>query len=433
MVRFIKKLGGFHTSETVRKLVLPSGLTVVAEEVPHVPTLSLGIWILNGSRDEPRELSGICHFLEHMVFKGSRKRSAIQIAQKTEAIGGQIDAFTTREQTCYYARVFEEHLETAMEILGDLLCDPMFGREEIDRERGVVIEEIESYENNPEEQAHDLISAEVWPDHPLGMPILGTRETLKSFGTRVCRAFHRERYVTQNVVVTASGRFDFQKLVDLSAKYLRFPLGCAKNGEVPLTRFRSRALMFEREVTQASLCLASRGPSTYHNDRHALNILNMILGAGVSSRLFQRIREDEGLAYTVYSFFDVMRDTGTFGIYLGVAPENAMKSLDLACREIRKLKSRGIRKWEMESAKAQLLMSHFLSYESTYERMNRIATNEIYYGRQASLESAVDRVHAITADDVLEVMDRYLQPGRFSAITLGPPGTKHPRQGDWDF
>ena len=368
-----------------------------------------------------------------MVFKGTRKRTALQLTKRMEAIGGHLDAFTSREQTCYFARIFDEHLETAMEILGDLLGSPRFERELIDRERGVVIEEIETYENNPEEQAHDLISAEVWPKHPLGRPILGSRETIRGFGSRTLRRYHSERYTAGNIVVAASGHVSFDRVVALASRFFRFPPGGSPNGRVPLTRFRSRVVKVDREVTQVSLCLAGRGPSYHDEDRHALAILNMVLGAGMSSRLVQRIREDEGMAYTVYSFLDILRDTGLFGIFLGVAPESVGRALDLTCREIRRLKRDGIRRWELESAKAQLLMSFLLGFESTYERMNRIAMGEIYYGRQASLEGILERVQAIGEDDIRAAIDRYLQPGRFSVVTLGPPGRGYPRAGDWEF
>jgi predicted Zn-dependent peptidase len=432
-VRFIRKLDRVRPIETVRKTVLPSGLTVLVEEVPQVHSLSLGVWVMTGSRDEPAELSGISHLIEHMVFKGTRKRTALQLTKKMEAIGGYIDAFTSREQTCYYARVFDEHLDVAMEILGDLLSSPLFDREMLDRERGVVIEEIETYENNPEELTHDLISAEVWPNHPLGRPILGSRETIRSIGCRTLRRYHQQNYTARNVVVAASGHVSFERIVELANRHLRFPPGESANGHFPLTRFRSRVVKVEREVTQVSLCLAGRGPSYHDEDRHALAILNMVLGAGMSSRLVQRIREDEGLAYTVYSFLDVLRDTGLFGIYLGVAPENVARALDLTCREIRRLKRDGIRRWELESAKAQLLMSHLLGFESTYERMSRVAIGEIYYGRQASLEGVIERVQAIGDDEIRAAIDRHLQPGRFSVITLGPPGGAYPRAGDWEF
>ncbi len=432
-MRFIRKLDRVRPIETVRKTVLPSGLTVLVEEVPQIHSLSLGVWVLTGSRDEPAELSGISHFIEHMVFKGTRKRTALQLTKKMEAIGGHLDAFTSREQTCFFARVFDEHLETAMEILGDLLCAPLFDRELLDRERGVVIEEIETYENNPEEQAHDLISAVVWPNHPLGRPILGSRETIRRFGSRTLRRYHAERYTAGNVVVAASGHVSFERVVELASRFLRFPPGVSPNGRTPLTRFRSRAVHVEREVTQVSLCLAGRGPSYHDEDRHALAILNMVLGAGMSSRLVQRIREDEGMAYTVYSFLDILCDTGLFGIFLGVAPENVEKALDMTCREIRRLKRDGIRRWEIESAKAQLLMSFLLGFESTYERMNRIAVGEIYYGRQASLEGMLEHVQAIGQEEVHRAIDRYLQPGRFSVVTLGPPAGVYPRAGEWEF
>ena len=432
-MRFIRNLERIRPVENVRKAVLPSGLTVVVEEVPQVRSLTVGIWILTGSRDEPNELSGISHFIEHMVFKGTHRRTALQIAKRTEAIGGQLDAFTSREHTCYFARVFEEHLEIAMDILGDLLCGPLFQREMIERERRVVFEEIESYENTPEEQAHDLIADLVWPDHPLGRPILGNREAIAGFGTRVLRRYHEQHYAAANVLVAASGHVTLERVVELAVHHLRLSDSAAPNGTFPLRRFRSRAVQVTRELTQASLSLAGRGPSYLHKDRHALAVVNMILGAGASSRLFQRIREEEGLAYTVYSFIDVLRDTGLFGVYLGVAPENARRCLELTCREIRRLKKGGVRRWELESAKAQLLMSHFLAYENTYEGMNRIALNEICYGEQATLGQVVARIQAIDLDEVQEAIARYMQPHRFSVVTLGPPGRAYPRAGDWDF
>ncbi len=432
-MRFIRKLDRIQPIECVKKVVLPSGMTILVEEVPQVPSLTLGVWVRSGSRDEPSDLTGISHFIEHMVFKGTRRRSALQIAKRSETIGGQLDAFTSREHTCYYARVFEEHLDIAIDIIGDLLSHPSFDRTMVDREKRVVVEEIEAYENNPEEQAHDLIAEQVWRDHPLGRSILGTHETVARFGSRTLKRYHRETYTAANIVVAASGRLSTNRLVDLVERHFRLPSGPATNGHYPLTRFRSRALRIGRDVTQVSLCLASRGPSYHEEDRHALAIVNMILGAGLSSRLYQRIREEEGLAYAVYSFFDALRDTGLLGIFLGVAPENTVRSLDLTCKEIRRLKRDGARQWELESAKAQLLMSQFLSYESTFDRMNRIAASELCYGRQSKLGAGVERIQAVGRDEVQAVIERYLRPQRFSAVALGPPGMTHPRRGDWEF
>ncbi len=432
-LRFVRNLDRVRPIENVRKAVLPSGLTVVVEEVPEVRSLSIGVWVLTGSRDEPEELAGISHFIEHMLFKGTRRRSALEIAKRSESIGGQFDAFTSREHACYYARVFQEHLEIAMEILGDLVRSPRFERAMIDSERGVVYEEIESYDNTPEDQAHDRIAEMVWPDHPLGRPILGNRATIERFSSSVLREYHRRHYIAPNVVVAASGHVTFDAVVELAGRYLRLPGGEQPNGHFAMPRFRSRVMAVERDLSQACLALAGRGPSYRDEDRHALAIVNMVLGAGISSRLFRKIREDEGLAYTVYSFLDSLRDTGLFGVFLGVAPENARRALDLACREIRRLKRDGIRRWELESAKAQLLMSHFLGYESTYERMNRIALSEIGYGRQASLEQVANRIQRVDRDEAQEAMERILVPRRFSLLYLGPAGPRVFRSGDWDF
>ena len=432
-MRFIRNLDRIRPVENVRRAVLDSGLRVVVEEVPNVRSLTIGLWVTTGSRNEPADLAGVTHFIEHMVFKGTRRRTALAIAKKSEAIGGQVDAFTSREHTCFYARVFEEHLDVAVDVLGDLVSAPLFERAMIDLERGVIQEEIESYENTPEEQAHDLISEMVWPRHPLGRPILGRRETIQKFTSKTLREYHKAHYTAPNVVLAASGNVSLERVIELAGRYIRLPQGPARNGRYPIRPFRPHALRVERPVTQVCLSLAGRGPSFMDEGRHALSVVNMILGAGVSSRLFRRIREEEGLAYTVYSFQDALRDTGLFGIYLGVAPENVGRALDLSCREIRRLKRDGVKRWELESAKAQLLMSHFLSYESTYERMNRIALSEICYRRQAALDRVVSRIQSISTDEVHEAIETYLRADRYAIMALGPAGASYPGLGDWDF
>jgi predicted Zn-dependent peptidase len=399
---------------------------VLAEHVPQIPSLALGVWVSVGSRDEEPAEAGITHMIEHLVFKGSRRHTGYQLAKRMEAIGGQVDAFTTKENTCFYARVFAGHRRPAVEILSELLCEAAFEAEVVRREVAVVEEEIQGYEDSPEEQIHDLAAEVLFRGHPLGTPILGRRESLRRLSARRVRRYHRDRYTGSHVLVAAAGRVDFPRLLEEVERCFRLPPGEERLRDGRLPRFRRREQHVEKDVSQVSVCLVRRGPSYRDRNRHAQYLLNTILGAGASSRLFQAIREDEGLAYTVYSFLDSFRDTGVFGVYLGVSPERVHRALRLVCRELARLKRDGIRRWELESAKAQIFTGVFLSYESMYERIARLAHNQQYHGGQVPLEEVVRAIDGIDREAVQAAAEELLDPDAFSLVTLGPAGCPRP-------
>ncbi len=349
------------------------------------------------------------------------------MAKRMEALGGQIDAYTTKENTCFYARVFDGHRRQAVDLLSELLCQPAFQADLIPREVRVVEEEIQSYEDNPEEFIHDLAAEVVWKGHPLATPILGTRDALRALNSRVIRRWYRSRYTASNVVVAAAGRVDPDHLAAEVEARLHLPVDAAPDGRPRIPRFTPEVRHVEREINQASVCLVRRAPSYHDRDRHVVYLLNTILGAGASSRLYQSIREDEGLAYSVYSFMDSFEDTGMFGIFLGVSPGQMKRSLRLVCRELRRVKRDGVRIWELESAKAQVFAGLFMSYESMYERIGRLAHNEIHYGKQLPLPQIVETIDGITREEIQEAAGKLLDPTRYSLVTLGPAG--HPRPG----
>lgn len=432
-MKFLRGLNHRFENPEVRSAVLPGGMLLLAEEAKEVPSLALGVWVANGSRDEDAKVAGITHFIEHLVFKGSRDRSGFALAKQMEAIGGQVDAYTTKESTCFYARVFDGHRRKAVQILAELLCRASFTKETLELEAGVVEEEIQSYEDNPEELIQDLAAELLWKDHPLGSPILGRRDTLRNITARTVRDFHRTRYTAPNVVIAAAGRLDFDGLVAEVSRSFRLPRTPALNGSAPLPRYRPSVRYEAREISQVSVCLVRRGASYRDRNRHAVYILNTILGAGASSRLYQSVRENEGLAYSVYSFLDSYRDTGMFGIYLGVSPDRMERALRVVCRELRRIRERGARAWELESAKAQIFTGLFLSYESMYERISRLAHNQLYFGRQVPLEQVVASIDRITLEDVQAAAVELLDPGKFSLVTVGPNGHPRPALEDLKF
>lgn len=429
---FFRHVGRLREPEVARR-ELPGGVLLLGERVEEVPSLALGVWVRSGSRHEGPGETGIAHLIEHMVFKGTRRHSAFQIAKRTEAIGGQVDAFTTKESTCFNARVFAGHRRTAVEILGELLSHASFRREMIVRERQVVEEEIHSYDDNPEELIFDLASEQLWDGHPLAHSILGKKEVLRHLSTRDLQRFYRTHYTAPNVVVTAAGRFEVDRLAEELHSHLQLPVHASPNGGLPLPRFRPRVRHEEKAVSQTSICLSRRGPSYHDRDRHAKYVLHTILGSGVSSRLFQKIREEEGLAYSVYSYMDFLRDTGMFSIYLGVDPGHCRRALRLVCRELRRVRLHGVRKWELDSAKAQILTGIFLSYESMFERMSRIAHNELYHRRQVPMARVVESIRKVSLEDVQEAAETLLDPERYSLVTIGPPGSERPGPADIEF
>jgi predicted Zn-dependent peptidase len=419
-----------HQEPRFHRAALAGGLTVVSEYVPWVRSASLGIWVRSGSRDESDANLGVSHFLEHMLFKGTARRNTLEIAQSLESLGGHLDAFTGREQTCYYGRFLDEHLPQAVDVLADLVTAPLFDPEEIEKEKGVVIDEISSYEDEPDELVHDLFADLIWNGHVLGRSILGTRETVQGFERASLVDYFRLRYTPANLVVALAGAFDREQFLDLVARHMtpgaEGPADAAGvrpdagPGPDALPPFEAGVVNRPRDFAQLYLCLGARAFPYDDEDRFALQVLSMILGGGMSSRLFQQVREKAGLAYSVYSYADFYRDTGLFCISLDVTPDRGRRALRLVLDEIARLRRDGLVDGELAAAKAQLKGSLLLGLESLSSRMSRIARNEIYFGRNMPVRDLVRQVERVTEEEVLAVAGRVLADGRLSLVALGP-------------
>ena len=404
-----------------RKEALPSGLVVVGEPVDHVRSFAAGVWVKRGARDEEEHDAGISHFIEHMLFRGTKRRDAARIASSLESLGGHLDAFTERECTCYYTRAMDEHLETALDVLSDILCDSVFDPVQIDREKRVVIEEIKNLEDTPDELIHDSVASAVWNGHPMGASILGKIENVSEFTRDRLRAAFSDRYVASNVVVSATGHFDFDRLVKLVESSFDLPK-CDSNPRVnDVPGYLRHNLIEQRPLSQQYLCLCRRGIGYEDPDRYDLRLLNTALGEGMSSRLFQRVREQAGLAYSVYSYVESYGGTGLICVFMGVGADKAASCLEMVRDELGALARQGISQEELDSAKAQLKGGLSLSLESMSARMNRVARSEIYYNREVPLDEIIGRIDGCTVESVTETARRVgLDCDDFSLVALGP-------------
>ena len=403
-----------------RKVVLPSGLTVIGEHVDSVRSVSVGVWVRVGARFERAAEAGMSHFLEHMVFKGTQARDAYELALSLESVGGHLDAFTGREVTCFDARALDEHLDLAIEVLADLVLHPRLDPDDVEKEKKVVLDEIHTYEDTPDERIHDLFADVVWAGHPLGNRILGTRESVQAFTREDVARYHVRRYGTSNLLLAIAGRFDWDRFIQEVT--LRFgdagpgvrpePNGVEPNGR--------DVVHHVKDLAQQYLCIGARGLPSQHPDRHALVVLSTLLGGGMSSRLFQRVREQEGLAYSVYTYADFYGDAGIFCAGMNVQPEHGRRAVALTLEEFERVIREGVPAAELDSAKAQLKGSLLLGLESTSNRMHRIARNELYEGRFVPLDELVRRVESVTAADVQRVASEIIARERLSLVALGP-------------
>ncbi len=408
-------------TQLVRKEILPSGLRVVTERMKHVRSVSIGVWVRTGSRHEPRRENGITHFLEHMVFKGTRNRSAEEIARAADSIGGHLDAFTAKECTSFSIKALDEHLTRAFDILADLVKNPVFQPEHIAKEQQVVQEEIKMVEDAPDDLVHEIFTESYWGNHPLGRPILGTRRTVDSFDRARLVSYFERHYIPSNMLVAAAGNLEHARVVDLAAKALgdgrRRGRGADGPAPTPHPHIRYRR---KKQLEQVHICLGAPAYSQVHEKRFACYILNTVLGGGMSSRLFQNIREKRGLAYAVFSTLNAYRDAGYLSVYAGTATERARQVIQLIVEEFRQLKSKPIEKEDLGRAKDYLKGSLLLSLESTSSRMSSLARQEMYFGRSFSLDEIARKIDAVTDDDVIEVARDLLKPTRIGVTVLGP-------------
>jgi len=405
----------------VRKDVLPNGLTILTEAMPAVRSVSMGIWLRTGSRQEGEEENGISHFIEHMVFKGTKNRSAEQIAREADSIGGHLDAFTAKECTSFSVKALDEHVPRAFDILSDLFINPLFKPEDILKESKVIQEEIKMVEDTPDDLVHEMFTQSYWRGHALGRPILGTRRTVGSFNReRLCDYFQRH-YTPNSTLIAAAGNLEHARFVDLVAKYFGdLPCGPAVDDGPPPTPYPSIRHRHKKELEQVHLCVGAPCYPQPHEKRFACHILNTVLGGGMSSRLFQNIREKRGLAYSVFSGLSSFRDAGSLSVYAGTSLENARQVLGLILDEFRQLKSQAISDQELQHAKDYLKGNLLLSLETTGSRMSNVARQEMYFGRYISLDETSQRVDEVTSPEVLEVAREFFQPDRLAVTFLGP-------------
>jgi predicted Zn-dependent peptidase len=407
---------------TIVRDVLPNGLRILTERMPHVRSVSVGVWLARGSRHEPQLQSGIAHFVEHMLFKGTATRSAEDIAQTIDSIGGQMDAFTAKEYASYYIKVLDEHLPLAVEVLADIVMRPRFDAVDIDREKKVVLEEIKMVEDTPDDLVHELFTESFWTDHPLGRPILGTPETVEGLTLEGLRTYFETTYTAPNLIVAAVGNITHAQVRDLVERsFAGLPTRSEPLNGVPPTVV-PKVVIRNKDLEQSHVCLGAAGYQQDHADRYSSYVLNTILGGSMSSRLFQNVREKRGLAYAVFSGLSAYRDTGSMTIYAGCANEAVNELIDVVIGELRRMRDEPMSEAELRRAKDHLKGSLMLNLESTSSRMSHLARQEIYFDRHFGLDETLQGVERVTTSEVQRVARDLFADGSLAATVLGSVG-----------
>lgn len=406
--------------EKFSKTALKNGMRVISEYIPSFRSVSIGLWVYVGSRDEESRLNGISHFIEHMHFKGTEKRSAFQIAQALEVLGGSLNAFTSREHTCYYARVLNQHLPQAMELLGDILNNSRFAPNDIKKEKSVILEEIKDVADTPGEYIHDLFADQMFKADPLGQPIMGYAKNVSGLTRSEVVDYFGRYYTAPNIVVAAAGDLQHEALVDLTRKYFPWK-GSSSSHNNPLPRHNGFSMRAYRNRTkQTHVCLGFPSIDFADKGRYPLMAANAVLSGGMSSRLFQSVREKSGYCYTIYSFQEFFRDAGMFCVYFGSDDKYVTKATELVLKELRKLREKLLSRTELTEIKDQLKGSLMLSQESTYNRMNRIARQEMMLERYIGLDETCRYVDMVTARQIREVCNQIFCGDKLTFSTLGP-------------
>jgi predicted Zn-dependent peptidase len=404
----------------IQRAVLANGLTVITEEMKHIRSVSIGIWLKTGSRDEDLPWNGISHFVEHMVFKGTQHRTAEEIARQVDSIGGNMDAFTAKECISFSIKVLNEHVPIALDVLSDLVLNPVFDSQDISRERGVILEEIKMDEDNPDYLVHEIFTQNFWKDHPLGRPILGTRDTVKKFDRTPVFDFYSQRFSPANMIITAAGYLNHERFVEVVAKHFA-TMKPMSNGfhSSPPKIVPKIILRNKKSLEQVQICVGVPSYPITHERRHTSYILNTLLGGGMSSRLFQNIRERQGLAYAIYSDLNPYRDTGCMSIYAGTSRASAGKVVESIVSEFRKLKTEMVSADELRRSKDQLKGSLMLSLESSNARMSNLARQEMYFDHFYGLDELIAKIEAVTAEELQELANQFFETDNIAVTVLG--------------
>lgn len=409
-----------------RKYQLPNGISVITERIPHFKSASIGVWIRAGSVNESREINGVSHLLEHLFFKGTKTRTARQIGAALEGMGGTANAFTSREYTCIYARTLDSHVDTAVELLADLLLNSTF--RDLEKEKAVVAEEIQSYIDTPDEHVHDMLCSTMWRRHSLGFPITGSRRGVSGLSRRDVKDYYRRWYVPSNVIVSIAGGFDYDTTRALIEKHFSGLEGAGNRYCYEPPKVGASNQIHHRQIGQVHLCVGLPSVSAADDRRYPVNLLANILGGSSISRLYLRVREDAGLAYQINSFLSSFEGAGMLGVYAAVGPRQTQKALDIILEEMALLKKKKVPQKELQTAKEQLKGSIVLSLESTSGRMMRLARSLLALGRVESLRKIMSKIDAVTADEIKELARELFREEALNIVTLGPIKKLRPRE-----
>jgi predicted Zn-dependent peptidase len=407
----------------VTKTTLPNGLRIVTEKIESVKSISVGIWVKTGSRNETPKQAGITHFLEHMLFKGTDKRSAYDIALSMESVGGYLNAFTSSEYTCYFARCVNTQIERALDVLSDMVLNPSFPEEEVEKEKKVVIEEMKMYRDSPDDYLFEEYNTRMFQGHELGRPVLGLEETVSSFTREDLYEYMEERYRAGNLLISVAGNVDHEEVVSLVSEYLGdLPALNAENEDQPLNEFDTSKLELTKPIEQTHYILGRRGLNFDHEDKYLLLLANTILGGGMSSRLHQNVREKYGYCYSIQTFNQSYTDSGMWGVYVGTDQEYVEHVHELVVAELNKISEDLVPEKELEEAKSQLKGKLLLSQENTSNRMMRLAKSELYFDRFVTLDELVENIDTVTSEQVLEFSKEFFDQKYFMEAVLTPEG-----------
>jgi predicted Zn-dependent peptidase len=403
----------------VNTSILGNGIRIVTEKIPAAHSATIGFWVENGSRHERPAQQGISHFTEHMLFKGTARRSALDIAKEIDSVGGVLNGFTSREYSCYYAKVMARKLPLAIDLLSDIVLNSVFDTEEMEKERKVILQEIHMLEDTPDDRIHDLFSQMIWKDHPLGFPVLGSRETVGQFSREGLLSFLAERYCGGNILICAAGNLEHEQVVEaIASTFSEVPPGQREKTR-PFTSYRRGVSFEEKELEQIHFCLGTCALPQNDPRRYEAYLLNTILGGSMSSRLFQKIREEKGLAYSIYSYLNCHSDAGAMVVYCGTSPSETRGAIRIVLDEMQCLRHEPVAEEELLAAKEQLKGNLLLSLESTDNCMTRIAKNAIYLGRQMEIDEVLDGIGRVTSDGVRNLADSLLRDEFLNLQVIG--------------
>jgi predicted Zn-dependent peptidase len=407
----------------IKKSTLNNGIRVISERIPYASSVSIGIWVANGSRHERRESNGVAHFIEHLLFKGTERRSSLDIAREIDSVGGVLNAFTSREYVCYYAKVLDKFLPRAVDLLTDLFLFSKFDPEEIEKERRVVLQEISMMEDTPDDLIHDLFHQHFWEGHPLGMSILGDVESVSGLTRESIMAFKDQMYRGDDIIISAAGNLKHEELILLLEEHLSSIPGGNGRTASALPVYQRRIELVEKDLEQVHVCLGLKGVQQNHPKRYDAFIMNAILGGSMSSRLFQEVREKSGLAYSVYSYIASHADAGSLVVYAGASPDNSGQLLEIMLKELRKFKDEPVPEAQLDSAREQLKGNLLLSLESSDNRMSRLAKNEIYFGGPLPLSDIMEGFERVSAESIQLLANELLDNATLTLVMLGRIGT----------